>query len=1060
MESISTLLTQMQAEGDEILLQLDANTAPTEQEWVTFLSTHNLVDLHGIISSDPFPNSYASGTEKIDYMLGTPLCAAAVRRGGIRNFTKGPHSDHRGMYLDLDSATLFSEKCVDPTRPAARQLRLGNKRTMNTYLQILQAQLQHHNVFDRIDKLSEQAATLLEHTVTRKYNAIDDDITAACKFAEQLCSRPNYGFPFSAKLAKCGSNIVQLKRQIRFINRGQKTLFHIIPSQIRRNNLDKSATLNYCYSQLRILQFELKEIQEDSIRHREEFLTQLARDSQDNADTIETIKEREKLKRSYRTLKRFVKQNVPTGLDKLEVYDYDTTGNIIGTKILTCPASISTALIEQQYKQFGQAQHTPCVNGPIGAILPPFDLPADTTNSILDGNFDLMSQIDEPMQAVHDFFAHLQRPHASDGSEIDTTFSVDDFTQGFKKVHERISSSASGRHMGHYKAALHNKQLSQMYATMINLPMRHQFVPKRWCTTIQVLIEKDKGRPKIDRLRTIQLVEADFNMVLKVIFGRRLVHHADDKGFLPKSQFGSRPGVSCISAVVLKTISLDLLRQLRQDACIFNNDAMGCYDRIIPSIGMLSCMRLGLPRAPAITLLKILHSMKYHIRTALGLTEDSFSNAVDWILGTLQGSGASPAIWLAISSVLLAALEQKSPGITFRSPDGSVADSRAADAFVDDTDLYISVDIPFPDLAQRAQTAAQHWEQLLYTSGGALNLTKCFWYGVTWEWINGFPRMQPNSQAPATIQLTNGHNTTLHTIIRKECWEGMRTLGVRLAPLGNFEDEHAYRILQFRGLAQNILSSPISRFDAYLGYVTMIQPILRYPLGATSFTPTQCATLDASFIGPILSKMGLSSKTPRAIIYGPTDQGGGLGHGNTETMQGQEHLTLILSHLRQQDQLGQVMRISLDTLNLFLGLPKYPLTYDFDQIKKYHEPLWLTNTWAFLSSIDGSVLFTTDRTLKTQCVNDHFLMEQFLTIKGIGAKELQRLNQCRLYLQVTLLSEISSANGKTILENYFQGNKHPNRRSNLTWPRQDRPPPSSLERLEKTSTTTILHNFP
>ena len=279
----------------------------------------------------PFPNSYASGTEKIDYMLGTPLCAAAVRRGGIRNFTKGPHSDHQGMYLELDSATLFSEKCVDPTRPAACQLRLGNKRTTKTYLTILQAQLDHHNVFDRVDKLSEQAGTLPEIRITRKYSAIDNDITAACKFAEKLCSRPNYGFPFSAKLDKCGSSIVQLKKQIRFIHRGQKTLFHIIPSQIQHSNPDKSATPLYCYSQLRILQLELKAIQEDdSIRHREEFLTQLAQDSQDNADSIETIKEREKLKRSYRTLKRFVKQDVPTGLDKLEVYeDYDTTGNII-----------------------------------------------------------------------------------------------------------------------------------------------------------------------------------------------------------------------------------------------------------------------------------------------------------------------------------------------------------------------------------------------------------------------------------------------------------------------------------------------------------------------------------------------------------------------------------------------------------------------------------------------------------------------------------------------------------------------------------------------------------
>ena len=80
----------------------------------------------------------------------------------------------------------------------------------------------------------------------------------------------------------------------------------------------------------------------------------------------------------------------------------------------------------------------------------------------------------------------------------------------------------------------------------------------------------------MERLRTIQLVEADLNMVLTIIFGRRLVHHADAKGFLPKSQFGSRPGVACISAVLIKTLTFDLLRQLRQDACVFNNDAKGC----------------------------------------------------------------------------------------------------------------------------------------------------------------------------------------------------------------------------------------------------------------------------------------------------------------------------------------------------------------------------------------------------------------------------------------------------------------------------------------------------
>ena len=100
---LGKFLAEKQAEGDEIILQLDANTVSTDTEWRNFLTSHNLVDLHGIISADPFPNSYATGSKKIDYILGTSTCAEAVRRGGIRNFTKGPHSDHRGMYLDFDS---------------------------------------------------------------------------------------------------------------------------------------------------------------------------------------------------------------------------------------------------------------------------------------------------------------------------------------------------------------------------------------------------------------------------------------------------------------------------------------------------------------------------------------------------------------------------------------------------------------------------------------------------------------------------------------------------------------------------------------------------------------------------------------------------------------------------------------------------------------------------------------------------------------------------------------------------------------------------------------------
>jgi hypothetical protein len=101
----------------------------------------------------------------------------------------------------------------------------------------------------------------------------------------------------------------------------------------------------------------------------------------------------------------------------------------------------------------------------------------------------------------------------------------------------------------------------------------------------------------------------------------------------------------------------------------------------------------------------------------------------------------------------------------------------------------------------------------------------------------------------------------------------------------------------------------------------MVQRMLQYPLGATCFNKQQCRQLDASFIGPILSKMGFNRNTSRAIIYGPIDYGGSMGHGDTETLQGQAHLDLFLSHIRQRDQTGNVLRISLILSTFFWDSP-------------------------------------------------------------------------------------------------------------------------------------------
>ena len=54
---------------------------------------------------------------------------------------------------------------------------------------------------------------------------------------------------------------------------------------------------------------------------------------------------------------------------------------------------------------------------------------------------------------------------------------------------------------------------------------------------------------------------------------------------------------SCLSALLLKVLSYDYIRLRRITAVIFNNDAKACYDRIVPSLGLMATERFGIPKS-------------------------------------------------------------------------------------------------------------------------------------------------------------------------------------------------------------------------------------------------------------------------------------------------------------------------------------------------------------------------------------------------------------------------------------------------------------------------------
>ena len=298
------------------------------------------------------------------------------------------------------------------------------------------------------------------------------------------------------------------------------------------------------------------------------------------------------------------------------------------------------------------------------------------------------------------------------------------------------------------------------------------------------MLEKDLGSPKIKRLRVIHLIEADYNFVLKSEWGRQLVYHGEDHECFGQQQF-ARPGQQCIDAVHQKMLTYDLVRIMLIGLAVFNNDASGCFDRIVVSLGMMAAVRLNMPRNALRMHASILKRMKYFVKMTHGISQKYYKATRDYLLfGSGQGSGASPAMWLMIAVVLLTALTVLAPMMMcFMDPWHDLFDERNADAYVDDmavgvSDAHMESAVSYQELAKNLQHTAQTWERILYSSRGVLNIKKCFWYLIHWEWHKGHPSMVTSVSTPAMIALTLGGKPVYEVVQRKEPWDVMHTLGV------------------------------------------------------------------------------------------------------------------------------------------------------------------------------------------------------------------------------------------------------------------------------------------
>jgi len=1049
-DMISFIATNQEA-GYEILLMGDANEnmrGLTAKRGIgRLIQACQLRDLH---FHHPHTATHVNGSDPIDCMLGSAKLTDFVQGSGYNAFYETHYTDHRALYVDIDIMGFFGSMHQDPTRPEARLLRSTHPKEVRRYNAFVKEAL--GDIPSQFQDILATASTWEE--AKAKFDRQDRRLDSIMRRAEQQSCRSKSGkaAEWSTTL-KAASLLVDYWKAKKRNSKRNQNLLQAKLTRIRQEietiepmEDNGSSDKKYIATQLRKALSYRRAARRDDAQNREAFLEEEIRHAKADGNTrrvkrLTGIANAERQKRSHSRIRRALGTRKNGGVTSLRVREQimgeDTIVEIID------PEEIQERLIERNRQHFKQAHETPFYDP---QLFQRINDAADNalSDAILDGSPVAVSH--EAFPEVAEFVKMMARPTPiqEDEDRISHEITREDVSQGFAKWRESTSTSPSGRHLGHYKAWIQDDDLLDLLTTMLQIVVKFGFAPERWCHSLNVMLEKDKGNPMIERLRIIHLFEADFNWMLKQFWAKRMLHYGESQGVLGEEQHGSRKNRMAIDAVMLKLLTYELSRLYKSDLVTMDNDAKSCYDRIIISLAMLASRRLGMPvtvaRAHAATLRNMLHK----IRTSHGISSATYSALVDELCGIGQGSGAGPALWVAISIVLIECYKNKVDGMNFTDPAELEHIERWLDGFVDDTELgmndFWEEHEDLASLVDTFQAAAQRWERLLFTSGGALELSKCSWYCLHWQWdTQGVATATTFGDSGPTLNLTRGSSSTSHPIKRLEVHEAHKTLGVRLEPLSVFDTEYDHLIRKSNAHAIRLEGSSLGSYDSLTFYRSTFMSSVGYSFSVIPLSFDASRRIQSKIIATVLNKISFNRHFPRAVVYGPVEMGG-LGLQQVYVEQGMAKISMFLRHTSSDSELGKLLRIILRVQQLEAGVgwdilenPSAPL--------EYLSPTWITALRDFIGLHDIKIKLCEQSKwsqYRSTGRNDTFIMDEIRKLKRYNQGEMIVINRVRIFFQALTISDITDSTGRKIDDGNWHVSSHrkPWRTSSWRWPKQ------------------------
>jgi hypothetical protein len=122
---------------------------------------------------------------------------------------------------------------------------------------------------------------------------------------------------------------------------------------------------------------------------------------------------------------------------------------------------------------------------------------------------------------------------------------------------------------------------------------------------------------------------------------------------------------------------------------------------------------------------------------------------------------------------------------------------------------------------------------------------------------------------------------------------------------------------------------------------------------------------------------------------------GGMEIFHLETEQCVQHAKLMISHLRKNDDIGKMMKTSINHLQLQAGTSWPVLSCSGRQVQTYVDPCYATHTWEFLDGIGNYIQLEPSTWMSPQRTGNCFIMDNVASLPGIKKRLFHHGQRCK-----------------------------------------------------------------